>query len=196
MAAPAPTAKSTALGFLGDVADKATSFGFGQFAASRQNKFQKEILNNRYQWQVADMKAAGINPILAVTSPPPAPTVPIGGFAPHSGGGTVETAKKISKLSPEMALLRQQLELMKIETEKTQHAANTQFFTAQKERLAVERERLGIGLDAQSLRFGQTRMPAALATEKLDRSATGTWMRYLNRTIRSLTGRESTDLGR
>ena len=36
-----------------------------QAAASRQMEFQRESAQNSYQWAVADMKKAGINPMLA-----------------------------------------------------------------------------------------------------------------------------------
>ena len=34
-------------------------------AAEKQMAFQREVMQNRYQWQVNDLKAAGLNPVLA-----------------------------------------------------------------------------------------------------------------------------------
>lgn len=34
-------------------------------AAEKQMAFQREVMQNRYQWQVADLKKAGLNPVLA-----------------------------------------------------------------------------------------------------------------------------------
>ena len=34
-------------------------------AAEKQMAFQREVMQNRYQWQVADLKQAGLNPVLA-----------------------------------------------------------------------------------------------------------------------------------
>lgn len=34
-------------------------------AAAQQMAFQREVMQNRYQWQVADLKKAGLNPVLA-----------------------------------------------------------------------------------------------------------------------------------
>ena len=41
-------------------------------AVNRQINFQREAFQNRYQWQMADMRAAGLNPILSYGNPPPA----------------------------------------------------------------------------------------------------------------------------
>lgn len=44
-------------------------------AADRQMEFQKEMFKHRYQYQMADMRKAGLNPILAYSQgPPSAPT--------------------------------------------------------------------------------------------------------------------------
>lgn len=34
-------------------------------AAEKQMQFQREVMQNRYQWQTADLKKAGLNPVLA-----------------------------------------------------------------------------------------------------------------------------------
>ena len=38
---------------------------FGQSSAQASMDFQKEVLQNRNQWMVEDLKKAGLNPILA-----------------------------------------------------------------------------------------------------------------------------------
>lgn len=42
-------------------------FGFGALASAQAYKRQKKILKNQIQWRVDDMRAAGLNPILAVS---------------------------------------------------------------------------------------------------------------------------------
>lgn len=87
----------------GGLISGASEAGFAALAAKKAFSRQKKILKNRIQWQVNDMRSAGINPLLAVTS----------GFG---GGGAANvamaatpsfgrtfsgTAKDLSKLSPE-----------------------------------------------------------------------------------------------
>lgn len=55
------------LGLLGGANDNAASAK----AAATANEFTKEMYQNRYQWQTADMRKAGINPLLSVQNAPP-----------------------------------------------------------------------------------------------------------------------------
>ena len=43
----------------------------GKSAAGRQMQFQKHMYKHRYQYQMQDMRRAGLNPILAYSQPPP-----------------------------------------------------------------------------------------------------------------------------
>lgn len=51
------------LGFAG--ADRANDEA--RAAAERQMAFQREVMQNRYQWQVDDLRKAGLNPVLATS---------------------------------------------------------------------------------------------------------------------------------
>lgn len=41
------------------------AFNYSKQLAEQQNQYQKEFAQNAHQWEVADMEAAGINPILS-----------------------------------------------------------------------------------------------------------------------------------
>lgn len=43
----------------------------GKKAAAKQMAFQQDAYKHRYQWQMQDMRAAGLNPILAYSQGPP-----------------------------------------------------------------------------------------------------------------------------
>lgn len=64
-------------------------------AASKQMAFQKEAYRHRYQWTMQDMKAAGLNPMLAYQTG-------VGGASPQGAAlganlsGTVESARQAS----------------------------------------------------------------------------------------------------
>lgn len=167
----------------GSAASSAIGFGFGQASAKKAFSRQVDILQNRYQWQVADLKAAGLNPILAVSQPPPAPGVPIGGYS-SGGESLVSSAKQLSKLSPEMKLLHQQLKLMNAETQRTQAVTRKEDALGAKEVVNVLRARKG-------LQFDQARIPAALAQQEMDETTAGKYLRWFNRFMQSIWGRET-----
>lgn len=107
-----------------DVTTQLINFGLNQWAASRQFKKQKKLIQNRYQWMVADLRAAGLNPMLAVASPPPLPGVPIGGFGMgNTGAGNVKAGIALSKLSPEKQLLAMELKNREANYALTQNSA-------------------------------------------------------------------------
>ncbi len=75
----------------------------GHFAQKRQHKYVKKYMKNKYQWEVADLIAAGLNPILGYTKGGP----PIGPAGIPSVGGEGLAASAISaiKAKSELELL-------------------------------------------------------------------------------------------
>lgn len=51
----------------GHVANKATDFLFGNYQANKAWSRQKQAAQSAHQWEVADLRAAGLNPILSAT---------------------------------------------------------------------------------------------------------------------------------
>nr|DAG81312.1 MAG TPA: minor capsid protein [Microviridae sp.] len=51
----------------GQVANKASDFLFSNYQANRAWARQKQAAQSAHQWEVADLKAAGLNPILSAT---------------------------------------------------------------------------------------------------------------------------------
>lgn len=100
------------------VAGAVTGLGGGIASAAmaaRESKkaraFQKHMYQNRYQYQMSDMRKAGLNPILAYRQSPPG--APSGSTAkvPDLGQAMVrgmEAGGKASKVSGEKELIRQQ----------------------------------------------------------------------------------------
>ena len=60
-------AKSAMIGAAGSVAASGLSSALAAKSANKQMDFQKDMSNTSYQRAVADMKAAGINPALAIS---------------------------------------------------------------------------------------------------------------------------------
>ena len=78
--------------------------------AKRNRRFQRQMSNTAYRRAVRDMKAAGINPILAYqqggASTPPGAVAPIADFGSAFGGG-VSTAIQVLKAKAEIAAIKQ-----------------------------------------------------------------------------------------
>lgn len=60
-----------AANFLGGIFGGSSANKAAQAAAQAQMDFQKQTLQNRHQWEVNDLRAAGLNPILSANSGAP-----------------------------------------------------------------------------------------------------------------------------
>lgn len=75
---------------------------FGRSSAKKSMRFQREMAQNAHQWEVADLRAAGLNPILSGTGGP---------GARASGGAMPQTPDFASNM---IAGLRAQAEIKNI----------------------------------------------------------------------------------
>jgi len=84
-------------------------------AVARQERFQERTFKNRYQWQMQDMRKAGLNPILAFgQSPPPGPSGAMAAKGVDVSDTPVTDAKRA----------REQLRLLEAQTDKTRAEAD------------------------------------------------------------------------
>ncbi len=77
----------------------------GHFAQKRQHKYVKKYMKNKWQWEVADLRAAGLNPILGITGR--APQIGPAGIPSTPGGDIAGTAIGVLKAKEELRLLRE-----------------------------------------------------------------------------------------
>ena len=116
-----------ALGAIGSVASSLIGGGLGYLGAAESNKearkmqqrqmdFQQRMFQHRYQYQMADMKAAGLNPILAYSqgppggpagSPPIQPLNELGAIGAELGRG-VSTAIQARRMEADVKLSEEQ----------------------------------------------------------------------------------------
>ncbi len=77
----------------------------------RAQNFTAKMMKNRHQWEVADLRAAGLNPILGYVGSkggPPIGGSPVGGISGGSSIGT--TALSAMRFKHEVEVLKQQAE--------------------------------------------------------------------------------------
>lgn len=105
------------MGFgLAGVIGGAANFGSSALSAYFSWKHQKEVMKNRHQWEVEDMRKAGLNPILSATGGSGAP-----GNAPIVEAPDVAGA---SAKAVEASLGRSQENLIKAQTQQSVSSAH------------------------------------------------------------------------
>lgn len=58
-----------ALGIAGDLFGQSSALDAQNAMMEKQMQFNREVMQNRHQWEVNDLKQAGLNPLMSVTSP-------------------------------------------------------------------------------------------------------------------------------
>jgi len=86
------------------------------FAQKRAFKYTKKMMKNKWQWEVADLIAAGLNPILGYTKG--GPSIGPSGI-PSIAGGMGATAIGAAKLREELRILRATADRTEAEVPKT-----------------------------------------------------------------------------
>lgn len=122
------------LGAIAGPAVGAAISGLGSFFSGKQAADQaKENYKKRYQWQVQDLKKAGLNPMLAVSQGAPnVPQAPV----PDIGDSIVKGANVGSAVSAQAKLLQSQKENVEADTvlkgsQTAANVANTRATTVQ-----------------------------------------------------------------
>ncbi len=113
------------------------------FAQKRAFKYQKKMMKNKWQWEVADLIAAGLNPILGYTKGGPgvsSPGIPNMGLA-----GAGSTALSAVKLRSELDLLRSTAERNRADASRAAAAGRLSDWQSKKVELEVEEFKPTVG---------------------------------------------------
>ena len=103
-------------------------------------RFQREMATNAHQYQVEDMRAAGLNPILSAT----------GGSGAKASGGSNVPVQNPTKDVPSSALMIKQGKKIEAETRSTQHIGTINATQAEIEKLKLKILKDGIELGSGS----------------------------------------------
>lgn len=120
--------------------------------AAKNRKFQKQVLREGVRWRVRDMRAAGLNPILAISQAPGAPPGAMGAnqLGASTTGG-MAAGSKMDKVDLEREQLRAQTALAR-QQDRTQ---------AQIQQTELTKQQLNRTLDVESQAKAMTQYSAA-----------------------------------
>lgn len=158
-------------GFVGGLAGGVVNGLFNDYEASRNRDWQEHMSDTQWQRGVADMKAAGINPLLAV-----------GGGAAKAGTPSGATAAPLGSNVGQAAVstaLQVATTLSDLKTKKAQRAniaANTLSTLAN-----TNSARANFKLTRAKTMLTEAALPAANVESGIDKSAYGTVLRWLGR---------------
>lgn len=112
------------LGSIGlDIGSSALDFASNRYAQRSQNAFTREMMTNRYQWQMQDMEKAGLNPMLSAGAAPPmggsAGMQPI--KAPDFMGNALQRSASASQLKAVKAESESKQSGAEVETQKNEY---------------------------------------------------------------------------
>lgn len=156
---------------------------FGSSQAKKNRKFQEYMASTAYQRAMKDMRLAGLNPMLAyqkggANTPGGAMAPPLQGF-----GQGISTALRLKQELKNMKMVE-----MKDESQTDLNDANISL--AESQETLTNTTALKV---ASEFRHSKMREPGAKAYESLDKTELGGALRWLNKLIKSVTGREQSN---
>ncbi len=153
------------------------------FAQKRAFKYAKTIMKNKHQWEVADLRAAGLNPILGyVGSRGGGGGVVSPGTSTGGAGQSADVVgayKQAKGVKDQLKILSEQAKTSANVTERTFHEAFTAGSNSAQAYTAALREDVALLVD-------RTMIPAATAREALDKTKFGAVLRQLRRVRESV----------
>lgn len=165
-------------------------------ADKRAFSTSKRKLQNYHQWEVGDLRAAGLNPILSAGGPTPglsgAATMPSGG---DLFGGAVASARDVVETGQKLATARSNVTSARNMAEESFHRAGKEGFLSSKAadealiaRTNVDRARVGLQSDKADMLIRGSQVPAALAVGEFQRTKAGKYTKQFGQAVENILG--------
>lgn len=126
------------MGLIGDMANSALNYYLTKDLQDESQDWQRYVMQNQKQWQVEDLKKAGLNPVLATGLGVSAPSSPTPSFTGATSQGMREALASIRKRESQLG--DQQLEKLKAETKAAEAVARSASAQALKDEVSADVE--------------------------------------------------------
>lgn len=152
-----------------------------QRISQNQMDFQERMSNTSWQRGVADMRAAGLNPLFAVSqggaSSPAGAGIPV----QSAGQPSVASASQASRMFADLQNLHASTDKIKSDTALNKQLIDTSKTSAALNIASAKNAEANAGVAAANARNVATQLPGLLTEQNIDKSKFGTVLRYLGR---------------